>query len=159
MTGVVKRPDDVSDEEYVRTINAFAWDGRSAQVGFRAEPVEGAAENYASANLEDLRADRGSLWSWVRDLIQLRRTFRVDTETQLTVRRDLYGHVAGWTLRHADGRCLTAVVNLSATETYRVPAEAADARCVGGEVVAAYQASLRGEELVLGPYSAIAVGM
>src|SRR5690606_21448925 len=72
MHGKVKRPNAESQEEYVRTINAFPWHGRDRTVGFPGglEPVTKPADNYRERNLETDRQSPRSGWRLVRDLLR-----------------------------------------------------------------------------------------
>ncbi len=125
MHGRVKRPDSESPEEYVRTINAFPWDGEDPSVGFPGGqwPVTGAPDNYQTRNLERLRGMANSSWQLVRRLLAKRREFAITPATRLYVGEQWYGHVLGFTMVNpAQGgkraTCRTVVVNFDRRHKY-----------------------------------------
>ena len=121
MLGKVKRPDNTSDEEYVRTINAFSWRGDSDSVGFPGGivPVTKPAENYKTHNLEVAQANPDSAWNLVKELLRIRKAFRISENTKLRVLDDLYGHVIGYSFGTND-RCRVILANFSADTTYTI---------------------------------------
>lgn len=155
--GAVKRPDDTSPEEFVRTDRAFPWEGGPTG-GFPGSrpPVVGVADNADARNLARATADPDSSLALVKKLTALRRGFGVSEATRLVVRDDLYGHTLGWTL--VDGaRCLTVLVNFHEQDTYTVRAAHADPAC-GSRVVEALaaRAELTAGGYALGPRSRVA---
>jgi glycosidase len=159
--GKVKRPDSTSDEEYVRTINAFPWAGDET-AGFPGgqTPVTGLSDNARERNLEAARADAGSTFNMMKELLNLRRAFGVTPATRLAVRSDLYGHVIGWTMSRprADGgrKCRSVMVNFDAANTYPIAPLHAGEGCGGAaHVVFAEHAAPRDDVYDLGPYAKV----
>jgi glycosidase len=135
MHGRVKRPDSSSNEEYVRTVNAFPWTGEDT-AGFpgTGTPVAGLADNHAVRNLAEAEADPESTLHMIQQLLRIRRDFVVTNATQLFVRQDLYGHVIGWTLAQPIARrdrfhCLSMLVNFHPSDSYTITAAHASPSC------------------------------
>ncbi len=137
MHGRVKRPDQHSDEEYVRTINAFPWDGEDESVGFPGgkKPVAGAPDNYRVRNLERQRSMANSTWQLVRRLLAKRKDFAITNATRMYVKENFFGHILGFTLvnpptdKHARFRCRTVVANFDRRQNYTINIEHARPEC------------------------------
>lgn len=134
MHGVVKRPDSSSDEEYVRTINAFSWDN-SNYGGFPSNPIEGLADNYLTRNLQDQKANPSSSWYFIKNLISLRKSFGLTNNSKLYVNQDLYGHVLGYTItnpisiNNLNYKCRIIAVNFNQYQSYDVLLKPASHLC------------------------------
>lgn len=127
--GIVKRATPQDPEEYVRTVYAFAWTGDPVTAGFPGgrTPLVGLSDNTERRNLVQARADQGSTWHMIRDVLRVRKDFGVTPGTRLKVRDDLFGHVIGWTMKN--DRCLTALVNFHPQDGYEIEAKHAPAGC------------------------------
>src|SRR5262249_14985472 len=103
----------------------------SPSVGFPggATPVQQAPENYRENNLKAMRDDAHSLYSYVKRVVALRKSFPITTRTRLHVSTSLYGAMTGYTLITKNptygeaARCRTIVVNMSGGGPWTLPIE------------------------------------
>lgn len=149
MEGAVVRADLHANppilEDKVDTCRAFPWDGDSPAVGFPngAWPEMKAPDNYRQNNYRAMKDDPGSLLSYVKRIIALRKTFPLTKATRLTVSTSLYGAMTGYTLMTPDPsggapRCRTVIVNLSQGGPWSIPVAHAGAGCADRPVREAY---------------------
>ena len=81
--------------------------------------MQQAPENYRQNNLKAMRDDAHSLYSYVKSVVALRKSFPITTRTRLHVSNNIYGAMLGYTLvtpnpsPGAAARCRTTVVNMS----------------------------------------------
>ena len=124
MHGKVKRPDNESNEEYVRTVYAFPWDG-SQNGGFPGpQPWVGFSDNYKQINLEKLKGDPQSLWHYVKNLIALRKKFPLNENTTITLNRNVDQNILSYTMSTPNGsgnsaQCRTVAINLNNQKTVK----------------------------------------
>src|SRR6185369_16150099 len=103
-------------------------------------------ENYRQNNLKTMRNDPHSLYSYVKSVVALRKSFPITTRTRLHVSTSLYGAMVGYTLvtPAQDGiagvRCRTVVVNMSGGGPWTLPIHH-EGECASGTVRQAYTES------------------
>jgi glycosidase len=141
MEGIVKRADPHANppilEDVVDTTRAFPWDGDSPAVGFPggATPSQQPPDNYRQNNLKAMAADPHSLFSYVKSLVALRKSFPITSRTKLHVSTSLYGAMVGYTLvtPPADAsqpvRCRSVVVNMSNGGPWSIPVQHTGTEC------------------------------
>jgi alpha-amylase len=143
MEGIVKRANPQANppilQDIVDTCRAFPWDGDSPAVGFPngVTPIMRPPENYRQNNLKAMRDDPSSLFSYVKNVIALRKSFPITPSTRLTVSTSLYGAMVGYTLvtpaatAGEPNRCRTVVVNMSTGGPWNVSVEHFAPECGG----------------------------
>ncbi|MFO0740124.1 MAG: alpha-amylase family glycosyl hydrolase [Labilithrix sp.] len=150
-------------EDKVDTVRAFPWDGASPAVGFPSGtwPVMQAPDNYRENNLAAMKDDPGSLFSFVKNILAVRRSFPLAPETRVVVSTSLYGSMTGYTLvNRADtgpARCRTVVVNMSNGGPWTIPVAHAAPECGAPRETFVHGAWRTTGGYAVGPYGKIVV--
>jgi glycosidase len=132
MEGDVKRPKPPTDlEEWVHTDRVFPWDG-TQNLGFPSPPTAPKPLNASQNNVAAMKDDPRSLLSYVKEVLALRKTFPITSETKLHVSTSFFGAMTAYTLATPQGgsfKCRTVVVNMSGGGPWTVNVQHQGAEC------------------------------
>jgi hypothetical protein len=108
-----------------------------------------------------MKDDPNSLFSFVKRVVALRKSFPLATDTKLTVSTSLYGSMTGYTLVTHDAagpHCRTVVVNMSGGGPWTVPVAHGAPECARPRAVFVDRATPGdGDTYRVGPYGKVVI--